>query len=55
MKTMILTAALLLPLAAGAQQRHLLVSQWFEGGNTFCKYDNGTILNVGARTCPMSI
>lgn len=34
---------------------HYLTAQWFEGGSQFCRYDNGTVLNVGARTCPLSI
>lgn len=34
---------------------HFLVGQWYEGGNHFCKYDNGTVLNVGASLCPLSI
>ena len=32
-----------------------LIKQWFEGGSHFCQYDNGTVLNVGARTCPLHI
>ena len=32
-----------------------LVSSWFENGNQMCRYDNGTVLNVGSRTCPTSI
>lgn len=32
-----------------------LVSSWFENGNQMCRYDNGTVLNVGGRTCPTSI
>jgi len=34
---------------------YFLVSQWYEGGNQFCKYGNGTILNVGYKVCPLSI
>lgn len=34
---------------------HFLVSEWTQNGDQFCKYDNGTILNVGARVCPLSI
>lgn len=34
---------------------YLLASQWIEGGNTFCKYTNGTTINIGARVCPMQI
>lgn len=35
--------------------KHYLVAQWLENGNQMCKYDNGTVLNVGARICPLSI
>lgn len=34
---------------------YYLTGQWTEGGNRFCKYGNGTILNVGYRVCPLSI
>ncbi len=34
---------------------HFLTSQWNEGGNQMCRYDNGTVLNVGVRLCPLSI
>ena len=34
---------------------YFLVSQWYEGGNNFCKYSNGTILNVSYKLCPLSI
>jgi len=34
---------------------HYLVAQWYEGGNHFCRYDNGTVLNVGISLCPLSI
>lgn len=33
-----------------------LVSEWTSRGETFCKYDNGTVLNIGlALSCPLSI
>lgn len=32
-----------------------LVSQWVHKGDQFCKYDNGTILSMGVRLCPMTI
>lgn len=32
-----------------------LVSHWLENGQQFCKYGNGTILNVGYSYCPWSI
>lgn len=41
--------------AAHAQAMSFLVAQWFEGGNQMCKYDNGTVLNMGAKVCPLSI
>lgn len=34
---------------------HFLTAQWYENGNQMCKYDNGTVLNVGAHICPLSI
>lgn len=34
---------------------YFLVSQWFENGSRMCKYGNGTVLNVGARVCPLKI
>jgi hypothetical protein len=40
---------------AMAQMTHYLVSQWFERGSQMCRYSNGTVLNVGARICPLSI
>lgn len=40
---------------ASAQMTHYLVRQWFSGGNQFCQYSNGTVLNMGARICPLSI
>jgi hypothetical protein len=55
MKKIALTACLLLALPAQAQLLSFLVSQWIENGNQMCKYDNGTVLNVGARVCPLSI
>lgn len=32
-----------------------LVSEWISDGDQFCKYDNGTVLNVGFRVCPLRI
>ena len=34
---------------------YFLESQWLERGNRFCKYSNGTVLNVGVSTCPLKI
>ncbi len=57
MKAAVITAALLALVAVSQAQgfRAMLVSQWIDGGNQMCRYDNGTVLNVGARICPLSI
>lgn len=59
MRTMFIAATLALAAAAApADAQHLrafLVSQWFENGNQMCRYDNGTVLNMGAKLCPLSI
>lgn len=41
------------PRASG--MTYFLEAQWYENGNHFCRYGNGTVLNVGARVCPLSI
>ena len=38
-----------------AQMMYQLVAQWVENGNRFCKYSNGTVLNVGISLCELSI
>ncbi len=50
-------AVLMSAVSAHAQTReYYLVSQWVgDHGQRFCKYGNGTILNVGVRPCPQSI
>lgn len=35
--------------------QYYLVAQWYENGSQFCKYGNGTVLNVGIKLCPLSI
>jgi len=41
---------------AGQTREYYLVSQWVgDYGQRFCKYGNGTVLNVGVRPCPQSI
>ena len=58
MKKLIIAAALALsatPAAAQYQMTYYLIAQWFENGNQFCRYSNGTVLNVGYRICPLSI
>lgn len=34
---------------------YYLTAQWYEGGNNYCRYSNGTVLNMGARMCPLRI
>ena len=54
-KSFVCIAILLSATFAQAQVMHFLVSQWVENGNRFCKYDNGTVLNVGINLCALSI
>lgn len=35
--------------------RYFLVAEWFEGIGHFCKYSDGSIINVGTNLCPLSI
>lgn len=44
----------LIPVAAWAMT-YYLTDQWVKDGNRFCKYGNGTVLNVGVNLCPLSI
>ncbi len=32
-----------------------LEDEWIRDGDQMCEYDNGTVLNVGIRLCPLSI
>ena len=40
---------------AHAEMDHYLVAQWVENANRFCRYSDGTVLNVGYRLCPLKI
>lgn len=51
----VLAAAAATPAAAQFQMTYYLVAQWNENGNNYCRYGNGTVLNVGYRVCPLSI
>jgi hypothetical protein len=56
MKIIIAAALALAATPAIAQgMTFYLVAQWVENGNRFCRYSNGTVLNVGYSICPMSI
>jgi hypothetical protein len=57
MKKIVIAAALALtatPVVA-QQMTYYLTAQWVEGVNRFCRYGNGTVLNVGVQICPLSI
>lgn len=56
MKKVIIAVALAaVATPAAAQMTHYLVAQWFANGSQMCRYSNGTVLNMGARICPLSI
>lgn len=57
MKKIIIAAALALTTTPVVAQSmiYYLVAEWYENGNHFCRYSNGTVLNVGYRVCPLSI
>jgi hypothetical protein len=58
MKKLIIAASMALTATSAAaqyQMTHYLVAQWYENGNQMCRYDNGTVLNMGYRICPLSI
>lgn len=55
MKKSAVAALLLVSAAAHAQVLSFLVREWMRDGSRFCEYDNGTVLNVGVRLCPLNI
>lgn len=56
MKKIVIVAALAAALATPAYAlTSFLVAEWYANGSHFCKYDNGTVLNVGIRLCPLRI
>lgn len=40
---------------AHAAMDYYLVAEWIENANRFCRYSDGTVLNVGHRLCPLKI
>ena len=54
-KSVLIACITVAALSAHAQVLAFLVEQWWDNGRQMCKYDNGTVLNVGTRTCPLSI
>ena len=57
MKKIIIAAALAAAVAPSVAQAmtYFLVAQWTDRGNRFCRYQNGTVLNVGFNLCPLNI
>lgn len=51
----LLAVALLVAFGSAHAMTYFLVAQWYKNGDTFCKYGNGTVLNVGINLCPLSI
>ncbi len=52
---LLIAMLLFVAMPAQADMTYYLVAQWFDGPNQFCRYSNGTVLNIGVGTCPMSI
>lgn len=57
MKKIIIVAALAATATPALAQgmTYFLSAQWIERGQRFCRYQNGTVLNVGINLCPLSI
>lgn len=57
MRTTILgiLAGLFILAPAAASMDYYLVAQWLDRGDRFCRYSDGTVLNVGVSTCPLKI
>ncbi len=55
-RSRLLLAAVALSIASPALAlNYYLVADWYERGDHFCRYSNGTVLNVGVRICPLKI
>ena len=50
-----IAATMLATSAPAHAMTYYLVAQWIDTQGRFCRYGNGTILNVGFRLCPLSI
>jgi len=55
MRKILIALALAAPTTPAYAATSYLVATWTENGNQFCRYDNGTVLNMGARVCPLRI
>jgi hypothetical protein len=55
MKRVGFVLSLLLAAGSASAMTYFLKDQWVDGGKRFCRYSNGTVLNVGVSLCPLSI
>jgi len=55
MKRIILLTILMGMFSSVYAMTYFLTADYYESGNHMCKYGNGTVLNVGASICPLSI
>jgi hypothetical protein len=57
MKKLVIAAALAASVAPSVAyaMTYFLTDQWYDRGSHFCRYSNGTVLNVGIKLCPLSI
>ena len=53
--TVAATVLLAVAVPAQASMTYFLTKTWISGGNMFCQYNNGTVLNIGVGPCPVSI
>lgn len=51
----LLAIALLATAIPAHAMTYFLTSQWYQNGSNMCQYGNGTVLNMGASMCPLSI
>ena len=54
MRTIAVVLMVMASFAAEARMG-MLVAQWVDGGERYCRYDNGTVINVGVSLCPLTI
>lgn len=55
MKTLVVAAILAVSVVPAYALTYFLTAQWYEGGSQMCRYQNGTVLNMGVRLCPLSV
>ncbi len=55
MKKLIIAAVMFAGATPALAVTSYLAAEWYANGSHFCRYDNGTVLNVGYRVCPLKI